>query len=99
MSQLTVTDSILYADIFRHIIHHMDVSSVRSIADNLYAYYMDNINKCELEKAKILSLIPIEWKVSVSGLSVKLEQLFAKEWTDAVWDNYKECINEVLSYE
>ena len=99
MSELTLSDSILYADIFRHIIKDIDTTLVRNKAHNLSAYYDNCIKRCASQTDIILSIIPTEWKVPTLAIQNKLEQLFAKEWVERVWENYIECINETLSYE
>ena len=37
---------------------------------------------------------PKEWHVPSSIVKDKLQQLFRQQWTDDVWDNFLECLNE-----
>lgn len=49
--------------------------------------------------SNILDSIPIEWNIQKENVSEKQEQLFGHEWTENVWTNYIECINEALNDE
>lgn len=99
MSELTLSDSILYADIFRHIVKDIEPSTVRTAAEDLHAYYNDSVQRCANLSDDIIELLPKEWKIPTHAVKDKLQQLFTKEWIDKVWNNYLDCINEVLSYE
>ena len=38
--------------------------------------------------------MPTEWNVPQSVVKEKLFQLFDKQWTAEVWDNFMECLNQ-----
>lgn len=47
----------------------------------------------------MVELIPKEWNVPVEIVKEKLQQLFDKQWTDAVWNNFVECLKENIENE
>lgn len=99
MSQLTVSDSILYADIFIHVANTVAQSEVTKTAKDLFDYYSESVKKCKEKTSNILDIIPIEWNIQKEIVSKKIEQLFEQDWTENVWTNFVECINEVLKDE
>lgn len=99
MSQLTVSDSILYADIFRKVVKTLAPLEVTNTATALFNYYSESINKCKEKRSIILDSIPTEWNIQKENISKKLEQLFEQAWTENVWKNFIGCINEVLNDE
>lgn len=99
MSQLTVSDSILYADIFGHISKATDSSEILDKANGLFAYYNDCIKRSLEKEQVILECIPPEWNIHKDIVSEKMEQIFEQDWTEQVWMNFIECIKEVLNDE
>ena len=99
LSQLTTTDTILYADIFRHLSHNVRNQTIQKYASNLRSYYDESIVKCRMKFSTIAEMIPSEWNISSTVINSKLNQLVDTEWIENVWDNFIECLNENLSNE
>ena len=94
LSQLTSTDTILWSDLFHHLLQGTDCQTCLAIADRLKADYEECLERSKSVVAEIIAEIPQEWNVPLEIVSEKLRQLFDKQWTEAVWDNFMECLNE-----
>ena len=81
MSQLTSTDTILYADIFKYL------SS---------GYEREAIKSCHKNLPVLLNNIPPEWELDNKFIYDKLMQLFDSKWIDGCIDNFIDCINDNL---
>ena len=58
--------------------------------------YRNALRKCQTQVDVIVKEIPNEWHVPFLLVKEKLQQLFDVQWTNAVWDNFIECLNENL---
>lgn len=96
LSQLTMTDTILYADLFRHLIKGKDRNQILEMANKLKDYYKESIRNSIQKIHDILNLIPPEWNVPKASVEIKLKQLIELEWTESVWKNFCECLNDNL---
>lgn len=96
LSQLTMTDTILYADLFRHLAKDKSREYILNLAKGLRKYYEACIKNSILETNYILNTIPNEWNVSRTIVEQKLNQLINSTWTEAVWMNFLECLNDNL---
>lgn len=38
--------------------------------------------------------IPSDWNIPMNLIKNKLVQLFELKWTEKVWDNFEECLND-----
>ena len=94
LSQLTSTDTILWSDLFRHLLQGTSRQMVLAIADRLKTDYDDCLHKCGFSSKEVFDEMPKEWKVPSEVLTEKLHQLFDEHWTAAVWENYMSCLNE-----
>ena len=94
ISQLTSTDTILWSDLFRHLQQSADRQTCLAIADRLKVDYEKSVDNSKSIVAEIIAEMPQEWNVPAVKVSEKLHQLFDKQWTETVWDNYMECLNE-----
>lgn len=99
LSQLTMTDTILYADLFRHLVKEQDNDAVLSLGNSLKKDYDRCIENCRQKIPSILSAIPDEWNISQGIVETKLNQLVDEVWTEAVWSNFIECLNDNLEEE
>ena len=99
MSQLTSTDTILYADIFRHLSQGKDTQYVWEFVNELYIYYHECVERCANCIEEIKEYIPKEWNVPLSLVEEKLNQLVDSTWIDNVWKNFIECLKENLKDE
>lgn len=97
MSQLTMTDTILYAEIFKQFKNRIAKDEIRTIALNLEGFYKKSIDNCRFALEDTLSGIPLEWKVDNNVIRNKLMQLFDKVWIDKVWVNFVECLNDNIN--
>ena len=94
LSQLTSTDTILWSDLFRHLLQCADRQTVLAKADCLKYDYEKCIDRSNGIIADIIADMPQEWNVPTDIVSEKLCQLFNPQWITAVWDNFLECFNE-----
>jgi hypothetical protein len=96
LSQLTSTDTILYSDLFHHIIKGTDANDVLKMAESLRRNYQYEIQQCQAQIDFIVSILPPEWAVPSPVLKEKLQQLMDVQWVDAVWNNFVSLLNENL---
>lgn len=94
MSQLTMTDTILYAEIFKQFKNKYDPNEITSLALGLRDYYIEAVGKCKNSTVRMLSGIPPEWKVSNEMMREKVAQLFDEVWINEVWENFVQCLND-----
>lgn len=94
LSQLTSTDTILYADLFRHLSKGINLCDIQKKVCLLKEYFEESINKCNLKIQKMIDAIPVEWNVSKKQVEDKLTQLFDEDWVKEVWNNFNECLKE-----
>ena len=99
LSQLTATDTILYADLFRHLSNGKDKQRIWSYVDELSDYYNESIARCSACLDEIKDNIPSEWNVPINIIEEKLHQLMSPIWIDGVWKNFIECLNDNLQHE
>lgn len=99
MSQLTSTDTILYADIFHHLSQGKEHKDVLAFVDELRTYYHECVGRCANRIEDIKKQIPKEWNVPITSVEEKLNQLIAPIWVDKVWNNFLECLKENLKDE
>lgn len=96
LAQLTTTDTILYADIFRHLIKKEQKEDIIKNAESLRKYYERALHRCLKGRDEIINNIPSSWNVKSEIVSNKIDQLFAKEWTEGVWNNFMDCLKDNL---
>ena len=94
MSQLTSTDTILWSDLFRQTAKESGRNRIKAMADELKTQYALWIKQSRKAVKQILDTLPSEWNVPAATVADKLEQLFEKEWTEGVWNNFTECLND-----
>lgn len=54
------------------------------------------MSQCQKHVDSIVEEIPTDWNIPASLVSNKLLQLFEPKWTEAVWSNFEECLNDNL---
>ncbi len=94
LSQLTSTDTILWSDLFHHLLQGADRQTSLAIANRLKVDYEESLDRSKNIVAEIIAEIPREWNVPTEKVCEKLHQLLDKQWTVAVWNNFMECLNE-----
>ncbi len=94
ISQLTSTDTILWSDLFKHLLQGADRQSLFAIVDRLKANYEDCLQRSKSVIAEVLTEMPQEWKVPSETVSEKMHQLFDAQWIARVWENFTDCLNE-----
>lgn len=99
MSQLTSTDTILWSDLFQHLVKGKDKAAVVAIADELKTDYEECLERSEQQVDVIVKELPKEWNVNENVVKEKLQQLFDEQWTKGVWNNFVECLNDNLDNE
>lgn len=96
LSQLTTTDTILYADIFRHLIKKEQKEDIIKNAESLRKYYERTLHRCLKGRDEIINNIPSSWNIKSEIVNNKIDQLFTKEWTEGVWNNFMDCLKNNL---
>ena len=99
LSQLTITDTILYSDIFIHLRQGANKTSITNLLKQLKKEYSLFIKQCIFSISEIEKEIPQEWNVPHDIIKEKFEQLFNRKWIAEVWNNFFECLNDNLNYE
>lgn len=99
LSQLTSTDSILSADIFAHLTQSKSQDEVMSLLPMLQAYFFESLERSRKMVEEIIADIPEQWRIPLSIIQTKLDELFTESWTTAIWENFIECLNENLNHE
>lgn len=94
MSQLTSTDTVLYSDLFDELSRNVDVAEMTGYCKELRNHYDNCLSKCRHHAATLPTVLPIEWRIPKTVVEEKLIQLFETEWTEVVWNNFMECLNE-----
>ena len=99
MSQLTTTDTILWSDLFQHLVKDKNKVTIDAIVGELEMQYATCLKRSERQLKQIVDELPKEWNVPSKVIEEKLLQLFDEQWTAGVWDNFVECLNDNLSNE
>jgi hypothetical protein len=94
LSQLTTTDTILWSDLFRHLVQDISQASIDKTICELSLFYQDSLKNSANQIGLILENMPKEWKVPGEIVNEKLQQLFDEKWIGAVWDNFLDCLKE-----
>lgn len=94
ITQLTSTETILWSNLFKHLIQSTNRKTICTLADHLKADYEECLCQSENIVDEVLVEMPLEWKVSTETVSEKLLQLFDGHWTAEVWKNFTDCLNE-----
>ena len=97
MCQLTMTDTILYAEIFKQFKNRFSNNEIRTVAVGLEDYYRKSVDNCRGVLESVVLRIPLEWKVDNDIIFSKLMQLFDESWVDDVWTNFVECLNDNIN--
>lgn len=96
MSQLTSTDTILYADIFKYLSSGYERQTICDLRDNAIVNGREAIKSCHKNLPVLLNNIPPEWELDNKFIYDKLMQLFDSKWIDGCIDNFIDCINDNL---
>ena len=97
LSQFTSTDTILWSNLFQHLLSGADQQTVCSIVVNLKAEYAESLLQSKQVTTEIIEAMPQEWNVPIEVVSTKLEQLHEKKWIADTWNNFVECLNENIN--
>ncbi len=99
LSQLTSTDTILWSDLFTHLVQGQEHITIQHITEQLKMDYDKSLELCSSHRTNVIDNIPDEWNIPRKIIKEKVEQLFDEKWTTDVWNNFNECLNENLHYE
>ena len=99
ITQLTSTDTILWSDLFQHLIKDREIYTIESIIDELKSVYYACIKRSNRKRRIITTEIPKEWHISSIAINEKLEQLFTERWTTDVWNNFVDCLIDNIENE
>ena len=94
LTQLTSTDTILYADIMRHLADGLDRSKILERAESLKGFLWESTDKCRENRNQIIDSIPVGWNIPKQNILKKVDELFESNWIDEVWNNFMECLND-----
>lgn len=90
MMQLTTNETILSSPLFCHL--RQNISNKRK--NELREEFDTCLSRCRLQTKSIIEDLPSDWNVPAEIVNGKLNQLFEPEWTEEVWKNFEECLNE-----
>ena len=96
LSQLTMTDTILWSDLFKHLTKDVARLETDRLVKNLKNDYSALLERSKAQMQTIMDVLPEEWLVPPSAVKEKMNQLFVSEWTDGVWENFTDCLAENL---
>ena len=94
LSQLTSTDTILYSDLFQHLVQNNSPIVLETIVAALRNYYMACVERCWQSSVQMMESLPKDWNVPSSVVEKKVSQLFESGWVEGVWRNFNECLIE-----
>lgn len=90
MMQLTTNETILSSPLFSYL--RQNISNKRK--NELREVFDTCLSRCRLQTNSIIEDLPSDWNVSAEIVNGKLNQLFESEWTEEVWNNFEECLND-----
>ncbi len=88
MYQLNAADSILSSDLFCR----LKSADTQKSVSGMHIKFLRVVAKCKKTVPVILSCIPQEWEVEKTTLERKLQELFATEWINETWFNFKDLV-------
>lgn len=92
LCQLSSFDSIIYADIFKHLKTNSDF---QNIVEKSKKYYDICINKSRKIFTDLETLqIPKSWNITENILRQKINELFEKQWIDNCFSNYEKTLRQ-----
>ena len=96
MMQLTITDTIVNSPLFKYLSEGIASQTIQKHVSNLKGKYIKYVSQCQKHVDSIVEEIPTDWNIPASLVSNKLLQLFEPKWTEAVWSNFEDCLNDNL---
>lgn len=99
MSQLTSTDTILWSDLFQHLLGGTKEAAITKIVESTKAYYKECIKQSQDGIATILENLPSDWNVPKDVVEWKLNQLLEADWISEVWDNFIDNLKDNIGDE
>ena len=94
LSQLTMTDTILYSDLYHHIVSHHDKKTLNRLIKDIRKDYFVKLENSKGMSRMLLSQIPSNWGMKKEIIEEKINQLFMSQWVKDVWENFIENIEE-----
>ena len=94
ISQLTSTDTILYSDLFQHLMHGRNRADIQWEMETLRMEYNKCVDRSQRQIGFIIQSLPPQWNISQSLMERKLLELFGSQWIDSVWKNFVELLND-----
>lgn len=94
LTQLTVTDTILYSDLFRGMASGFKKTTIHKILEHLEKFYVKAIEKSAKQCEVLLMQLPEEWAVPTYIVDAKLQELFTDRWIKDSWENFNENVYE-----
>lgn len=68
--------------------------TIQKHVTNLKGAYATYVNRCQEQTDDIVNNLPSDWNIPTGLVTNKLFQLFESGWTEAVWSNFEECLND-----
>lgn len=94
LSQLTSTDTILYAPLFQHLVERSSSAEVLEIAAGLKPWYEESLEKAKELIPAIVNSLPEQWSLPKDVVKEKLQELFSEDWVESVWENFIENVKD-----
>ena len=89
--QLNAFDSIISSDLFCR----FKLVDIKNALSGMYPTYIRLVSRSEKRVTEILDSIPEDWAVDKIAIERKLLELFAVEWIDETWFNFKDLVERV----
>ena len=99
MTQLTTNESILCSDLFQHLVRDKKIPNIRAVLEELKKAYASSLKRSKKQIKQIVDEMPKEWNVPSNVVELKLQQLFDEKWTENVWENFTQCLNDNINNE
>lgn len=97
LSQLTMSDSLMYSDLFCSMARKYADMLTEDLLNKIHTSFVSKVAYCK-DNNTLLS-IPTEWLIPQELVSRKLDELFSPQWIDSVWENYTDILNNSITIE
>ena len=94
LSQLTMTDTILWSQLFQHLSKGQSPATIQAIVDDFRVGFDKALRQSVEQINQIVEEMPMEWNVPRNVVTEKLHQLFDERWKAETWENFIDCLND-----
>lgn len=99
LSQLTSTDTLLYTDLFKHVIQqNKDFFNEEKLLFLKKKFYLC-IKACKATQEELKQSIPSAWNIRECVIQKKLAELFQDKWLEDTWGSFNEFLKDNIENE